>query len=123
MGITFDKSRTMAEVLAQAMASNPFYVAGEDRFDTALMQVAPGLIAKSGAAGVMGIATRDGELGLAIKIEDGQREVLHLVVIEALSQLHLLSDAQAEALAAWHPRILYNWRQQPVGELCPRFQI
>lgn len=110
-------------VLAQAMRSAPFYVAGDARFDTALMAVVPGIIAKSGAAGVIGIATLDGELGLAIKMEDGNREMLALVVIETLSQLHLIQPAQAEALAAWHPRTLYNWRQQPVGEICPRFQI
>lgn len=79
--------------IARAMTSHPALVGGpEGRLDTALMQAVPGLVAKSGAEGVIALAVQGPggrAFGLALKIADGDgaRRARGPVVVEALRQL------------------------------------
>jgi L-asparaginase II len=56
--------------VADAMRAHPEFVAGEGMLVTELMRAVPGLLAKSGAEGVMALALPDGGAA-AIKVEDG----------------------------------------------------
>jgi L-asparaginase II len=56
--------------VADAMRAHPDMVAGDGMLVTNLMQAVPGLLAKSGAEGVMALALPDGRAA-AVKIEDG----------------------------------------------------
>jgi L-asparaginase II len=86
-----------------AMNNHPELVGGTSRFCTVLMRSFPGvLIGKLGADGCYGIGIRscpqtramgaNGAVGLGVKIEDGNIEVLYAVVLEILVQLGLLDE-------------------------------
>jgi L-asparaginase II len=97
-----------------AMNTHPELVGGTSRFCTALMRSFPGLlIGKLGADGCYGIGIRscpqtramgaNGAVGMGVKIEDGNIEVLYAVVVEVLVQLGLLNEAgmSGELKAFW----------------------
>jgi L-asparaginase len=86
------------EVLARAMTAFPERVAGVDRFDTLLMQAAPGLVSKSGAEGVLCIARLGEGLGLAVKVIDGAERAKLPVVIHLLMQLGWIDPQKAQGL-------------------------
>ena len=56
--------------VADAMRANPAWTSGSRRPDRALVDAVPGLLLKSGAEGVHGMALADGR-GVAFKIDDG----------------------------------------------------
>jgi L-asparaginase II len=68
--------------LADAMRLHPELVGGEGAVDTELMRAFPGLVAKSGAEGLLCLVTAGG-VGIALKSRDGnprpQREALALL--------------------------------------------
>jgi L-asparaginase II len=56
--------------VADAMRANPAWTSGSTRPDRRLVDAVPGLLLKSGAEGVQGMALADGR-GVAFKIDDG----------------------------------------------------
>lgn len=122
-----------------AMLANPYLVAGRRRICTELMSL-PGrrFVAKSGAEGVycVGVlpeavaaspvlrqAGISGSVGIAVKAEDGHNNIRHLVVVEILEQLGLLTDEDRTALARYRATPVKNWAGKVVGELRPAFQL
>ncbi|HYG59693.1 MAG TPA: asparaginase [Symbiobacteriaceae bacterium] len=115
-----------------AMMDFPYLVAGRKRICTDLMGL-PGrrFVAKSGAEGVycVGIlpeaaaaspvlqaAGAEGGVGLAVKIEDGNNQVRHQVVVEALRQLGLLTEEDLLALRPYTDVTIKNHAGTLVGE-------
>ncbi|MDO3432091.1 asparaginase [Rhizobium sp. CBN3] len=97
----------------QAMARYPELVAGEGRYCTVLMRAFDGaMIGKLGADASYAIGVRasdetrrlgaDGALGISVKIEDGNIEVLYAVVTEILEQLGIGSPECRNPLAEFH---------------------
>jgi len=77
--------------LAAAMAKHPELVAFDGEIDTELMRAEPGVIAKIGAEGVIGIGLPDGRGG-AIKVLDGSMRALEpAAVLLARERLGLRS--------------------------------
>lgn len=103
--------------LAWAMIQHPLFIAGHDRLDTALMVACPGLIAKSGAAGLLAMALPERGLGVAIKIENGTKEWLSLIALKLLQHLGVLSATIPAVLEPWNESTLYNCRQRSVGHV------
>ncbi|KAF5647034.1 asparaginase [Fusarium tjaetaba] len=106
------RTRNLARIF-NAMSSYPEYVAGEGRFCTDLMQVYKGqLIGKVGADGCYGVGIRESEqtrsvgargpLGISVKVDDGNLDILYAVVVEVLEQLHIGTTDTREALEKWH---------------------
>ncbi|ANM14167.1 MULTISPECIES: asparaginase [unclassified Rhizobium] len=96
-----------------AMARHPDMVAGEGRYCTALMRAYNGaLIGKLGADASYAIGVRasdetrrlgtDGALGISVKIEDGNLEILYAVVTELLQRLGIGSADILSRLAPFH---------------------
>lgn len=120
--------------ITTAMAAHPNMVAGPDRFDTVIMQLAGGrIVAKAGAEGYQGIGVAPGVLGpgspglgIAIKVADGDRRgsVRPLVVVETLRQLGVLDEDLSGSLAEFGPRLeIRNWRRLVVGAMYPVFDL
>ena len=115
----------------RAMSTNPVMVAGPGRFDTALMEVAGGnIVSKGGAEGYEAMALAPGLLGkgtpgvgIVFKVSDGDStdRVRPLVAVEILRQLGALTEEQANHLAQFQPRPLYNFRKMEVGTIRPCF--
>ncbi len=80
------------ERLSRAMLAHPDLVAGEGRFDTALMRGGHGqVISKGGAEGIQCLSRVGEGLGLAIKVEDGASRAKHAVALHLLRQLEWLT--------------------------------
>ncbi|KAF5534280.1 asparaginase [Fusarium napiforme] len=106
------RTRNLARIF-RAMSSYPEFVAGEGRFCTDLMQAYKGqLIGKVGADGCYGVGIREseqtrslgarGSLGISVKVDDGNLDILYAVVVEVLEQLNIGTSDTREALERWH---------------------
>ena len=80
--------RSLEATVASAMRAHPAMVSGTDTFDTKLMRGVPGLLAKGGAEGVLGVAIT-GVGAVAIKIDDGAQRAREPAVISALRRLEV----------------------------------
>jgi L-asparaginase II len=101
--------------VAGAMRAEPHLVAYHGAVATELMRAVPGVVAKSGAEGVMVVGLPDGR-GLAVKVLDGtHRAVEPALVTLARTVLDLpLADPPFDRMA--RPPVP-SWRGEPVGEL------
>jgi L-asparaginase II len=106
--------------LANAMMAHPEMVSGEHRSDLALMKAGRGdWVTKIGAEGVQAIGIRNQGLGIAIKVEDGQKRGLYPAIVAVLDQLGLVDATARQALAAWGRRTVRNYRGTATGEIRP----
>lgn len=124
------KRADACRVITHAMMAHPEMVAGPERFDTLLMQVAAGkVISKGGAEGYQALGVMPGVLspdapgiGIAIKISDGDNtdRARSSVALALLKTLGVLDERDLERLAAFGPvRQLYNYRKLHTGESHP----
>ena len=124
---TSKRDRNIARVF-DAMTTYPEMVAGKDRFCTTLMQAYHGqLIGKVGADGVYGISIRQsdrtrklgsgGPIGVAVKIEDGNLDILYAAVVEVLEQLEIGTAEMRGKLERFRPRERFNTADVVVGLL------
>lgn len=104
--------------LRNAVARNPFMIAGTGRFCTALIgQKSTELYVKSGAEGVFLAALYELGVGVALKIDDGAKRASEVALAAILRYLEVLDDADWEALAEFtSPRIL-NRAGRDVGDI------
>jgi L-asparaginase II len=116
--------------IVAAMTAYPEMVGGTTgRLDTDLMKATHGkLISKIGAESVHAIGILPNArfprgLGIAIKIEDGSKRALMPTVIETLSQLEILDEAEQAALIEYHRPVVTNHRKVCVGEIRPIFDL
>jgi L-asparaginase II len=85
---------TPERAVADAMRAHPFYVGGTGQQNTLAMELVPGLLAKGGAEGVIGMAAATGQ-AVAMKVIDGSPRATTLVALEVLGALGVdVSPAQ-----------------------------
>jgi L-asparaginase II len=103
--------------LTQAMAANPMLVAGEGRACTELMAAMGGRVAiKTGAEAVFVAIIPERQIGIALKIEDGNTRASEAVMTALLIKLGVL-EAQHPAAQKRLPARQINWRGKHTGEL------
>ena len=110
-----DDYATAATRLRTAMSRHPFMVAGSHQFDTLILQeLAPRVLTKMGAEGVMTIALPEQGLGIALKCRSG-----HIQATEAAAAAMIQRFGKIEnpILTHFMARKLKNWNGQEVGEL------
>ncbi|HXF36444.1 MAG TPA: asparaginase [Actinomycetota bacterium] len=98
-----DRLGPLAEGAARAlaaMASHPYLVAGRNRVDTALMEVAPRVVVKAGAEGLLCAALLEPGIGVAVKVEDGGDRAAAPALLRTLGLLGALTTEQLRALGA-----------------------
>ncbi|KGG12399.1 MULTISPECIES: asparaginase [Prochlorococcus] len=87
------------EQINRAILSNPFLIAGHERFDTELITRAHGqLISKGGAEGIQCLSRYSEGMGIAIKAEDGSKRAKHAVALHLLKQLDWLTPTGLDEL-------------------------
>lgn len=107
-----------------AVSKHPYMIAGEGRFDTALIEATGGrLVGKMGAEGVFAVTIPGSGLALASKIEDGNQRANYPAVTEALMQLGWLSQEESERLSSFHHPVVKNWAGTEVGRIVPVFKL
>jgi L-asparaginase II len=118
------RTENLARVF-RAMSQHPELVGGEGRFCTRLMAAYQGgLIGKIGAEGCYGIGIRkstqlgaDTAIGIAVKIEDGNKPILYSAVMEILEQLNIGTQEIREQLADLHHPRLTNTAGVEIGKV------
>lgn len=119
------RTQRMGQIF-NAMSQMPEMVGGEDRFRTLLMGAFQGLlIGKVGADGCYGVGMREseisrnlgavGDVGIAIKVEDGNLDILYAAVAEILEQLKISNQASKESLDAYHHPEIKNTKGVVTG--------
>jgi L-asparaginase II len=103
--------------LAEAIAAEPFMIAGTEQLDTELNQVTGGrIVVKGGAEGVRCFAIRDRGLGVSLKVEDGSSRAHSHITLAILRQLDALTaDEDRQLCALWRADIRDN-RDQHVAD-------
>jgi L-asparaginase II len=104
------------ERLANAIASNPFMVAGSGRLCTEVIELSGRrTLVKTGAAGVYTAALQEQGLGVALKIDDGNGEAAQVAVLEILQRLGGLHADELEVLAPRRRMPISNTRDVITG--------
>lgn len=108
-----------------AMNNHPEMIAGTNGFCTELIKNTHGkLIGKIGADGVYCLAVKGMDVGIAIKIEDGNfHRAIPPVVMRCLEELNLLTTSEMEALSSFRHEHLTNSLGQRVGKVNAVFHL
>jgi len=110
--------------ITSAMTSYPQMVAGTGEFCSTLMEVTNGrIIGKLGADGVYCSAVIDGEVAIAVKIEDGNMPALAPVVLRTYRRLDMLTNQEYQKLKHFAVKEVFNCRGEKVGELKADFSL
>jgi L-asparaginase II len=116
-----------ARRVISTMLAHPEMVEGEGELDTELMRAGAGrFVSKVGAEGVYAAGVLPCErwpkgLGLAFKIEDGDKgdRARPVAAVEALRRLGVLGPAELKSLSGFARKTLKNHRGEEVGEVRP----
>lgn len=110
-----------ARRLLDACMAEPWYVAGTDRFDTRVMQAAPGRVfLKVGAEGVYCAALPEQGLAIALKADDGAPRAAEVMVAAVLAYAASgRDDALADCLEGYARQPVLNRNGEAVGEMRP----
>ena len=107
-----------ATKIRDAMSKYPQIVSGTGRIDLAVPEITGGrIIAKIGSDAVYCLAVKDGDLGIAFKIEDGSYAAVTPMVIAVLKHLDLLTKDESAELDKRFPPILKNHRGEVIGTI------
>jgi len=126
-----DATRQACARVVSSVLAHPEMVEGDGELDTEIMRAAGGrLVSKVGAEGVYAAAVPPSErwprgLGLACKIEDGDRNdrARPRVAVELLRQLGLLPEQLPDPLAKLADLVIKNHRGDHVGRYRPAFHL
>ena len=89
------------ERLSRSMLAHPDLVAGEGRFDTAVMRSSHGqVLSKGGAEGIQCLSRVGEGMGLASKVEDGASRAKHAVALHLMQQLEWLTPLTLDDLGS-----------------------
>ena len=106
-----------AQRLRKAVAHEPFFVAGTDRFDTHVMErLGERVFCKGGAEGMYCAALPERGLGVAIKMDDGNTaRAAEVVMAAAVEALVPLGDEDRAFMHGLADVTLRNWKGIEVG--------
>lgn len=112
--------RTAVERIHAAITTNPYMVAGKERLCTSLMErLAPNILVKVGADGVYTAVIPEHELGVAIKIDDGNDAAARVALGAVLQTLGVLAPEESKALGEYFRPSVNNSRGETIGRIEP----
>ncbi|MGU7772040.1 asparaginase [Burkholderia sp. MR1-5-21] len=117
-----------------AMTRHPEMVAGDGRYCTVLMRAFEGqVVGKLGADACYGLGVRaseqtrrlgaDGALGISVKVEDGNIDVMYMIVSELLERLQIGTAEQRRQLDAFHRPPMRNTQNVEIGHVTFPFEL
>ena len=116
-GGNYDELNTLFD----AITSNPYLIAGQDRFDTDFIKAMAGnAVTKVGGEGVrgVGIRTAKGETyGVALKVLDGNQRCNPIATLAVLEDMELLTDIELDKLSPYKNIVLQNHRKIETGSI------
>lgn len=116
---TLDAAQAMAaQRIVAAMTAHPEMVRGTGGFDTVMMAAGKGRFAtKTGAEGVHIAIVPERQIGIALKIEDGNNRASGVALAALLDRLGLIDDAARKALTAEMRPTIVNAAGRMAGEI------
>lgn len=109
--------------LRDAQAAHPEMIGGTRRFDTDFIRAGAGrLFSKIGAEGILACGVRGLDLGIAIKIDDGNERPYVPILLTVLRRLGVLSIAETEALSVYLDTRSFNHAGIHVGHIDVTFE-
>jgi len=107
--------------LFDAIISNPYLIAGKNRFDTDFIKTMDGkAVTKVGGEGVrgVGIRTAKGETyGVALKVLDGNQRCNPIATLAVLEDMELLTDDELDKLSTYKKIVLQNHQKIETGSI------
>lgn len=114
-----DFARAAVRIRA-AVASNPFMVAGTQRFDTRMMEaLGARVFMKTGAEGVYCASFPELGYGVAIKCDDGAGRAAEIAMASIIRNFLSLDEREAQLLEEATMPIQKNWNGLAVGRMKP----
>jgi L-asparaginase II len=118
------KRQEAARRITTAMGAYPQMIAGDGHFCTELIRATKGrIIGKLGADGVYCAAVINGDIAIALKIEDGNAAMLPPAMMRVFDQLKLLDKTEAAQLARFAVLDNINCQNDKVGETSAVFDL
>jgi L-asparaginase II len=118
-GLGPERAKAAARIRA-AVAAEPYYVAGADRFDTKAMEaLGARAFTKTGAEGVFCAALPELGLGVALKCDDGATRAAEAMMGAVIERFLTLSEAEAAVIGPLTRQPLRNWNGIHVGDVLP----
>ncbi|WP_170008835.1 asparaginase [Bacillus fonticola] len=112
------------ERIRKAMTTYPELVGGTNRFDTDLMRAFQGrIVAKEGAEAVQCIGDSETGIGIAVKVEDGNKRGTSVAMMEVLKQLGIGNERIYEQLQQYVHAPVLNARKDAIGVIQPNFTL
>jgi len=116
--------REAALRITDAMSAHPEMLAGKNGFCTDFNKTFAGrMVGKLGAEGIYCVGVLGLDLGISIKIDDGNPRALAPVVMSVLKQLNLAQPADFKALKKYLKPAIINTNNEKVGLVEPVFKI
>lgn len=104
--------------IRQAIAAEPYMIAGRDRYCTEVIELTRGqLIVKTGAEGVFAAAVPEIEAGIALKCDDGATRASEIMMTAVLSSLKVFDKTMTDELTKRLSIPLKNRNGTTVGEI------
>lgn len=111
-------------LIQKAMTANPRMINGDKEFCTDLITHSDGkVIGKVGAEGIYCVAVPEKQLGICIKISDGNERAVYPVTTHILSQMGVLNEQAMEKLKIWAYPPVKNHKGKVMGYTIPVFNI
>ncbi len=105
-----------APKIVKAMIENPFMISGSTGFCTALIKAGQGgWIGKIGAEGVYAVGIRKNGIGIALKIANGNMDIIPPVILEIMKRLGVMSGNQLNALRNFIRPVIRDDRNRECG--------
>lgn len=111
-------------LIQKAMTSYPRMINGDKEFCTDLITLSEGkVIGKVGAEGIYCVSIPEMQLGICIKISDGNERGVYPVTTHILSELGVLNKQAMDKLKVWAYPPVKNHKGLVVGYTIPVFSI
>src|SRR5699024_4550204 len=110
--------------IRDSMMTHPEMVGGYNSFDTDIMNSFPGsIVSKAGAEGVQGIGLIDSGIGIAIKVEDGNKRGASIVDMEVLKELNIINNQCYEQMYDYCRPDIFSISGLKVGKIITDFKL
>jgi L-asparaginase II len=118
------KSDGSLGLVLKSMRQYPEMVSGQGRLDYALSRINSGkIVAKAGAEALECLGIVGENLGMAVRIYDGNNRATGPVVIEALRQLGFIKEDELDELEKFARPQIKNFAGKIVGHIQPAFKL
>lgn len=116
------KHREAIEKIKKAILLYPEMINGDGEFCTELMIAGRGkVIGKVGGEGVYCIGIPDMQLGIAIKVADGNERAIYPIAVHLLEELGVLEEEAIKSLSKWRIPPIKNHKGKVIGYTIPLF--